>query len=74
MATATVSTLNTHKIETERVRGGVVAVCSDWACSWRGVYTSYRTDADGNRQALTDQVFPNRQEAVKAFKSFHTGA
>ena len=74
MATATVSPLNTHKIETERVRGGVVAVCSDWACSWRGVYTAYRTDADGIRQPITFQVFPNRPEAVKDFKSFHKGA
>ena len=61
-----------HKIETEKVNGGIVAVCSDWGCAWKGVRVIRKTNAvTGEVTEVNDQVFPNRAEAVASFKAFH---
>ena len=66
---------NPHKLKTEQVRGGVVAVCLAEGCTWSGMY-EYRKVVDRNArprvsEIAQDQVFPNRKLAVEAHKAFH---
>ena len=62
-----------HKIETERVNGGVIAVCSDWDCAWKGIYVFTRTNrVTGKREEVQDGVFPNRKLALVSFRKFHS--
>ena len=62
-----------HRIQTERVNGGVIAVCSDWDCAWDSFYVFTRTNrVTGEREEIRHQVFPNRTEAIASFRKFHS--